>query len=111
MYIRDSVDAAFPVSRLTWEGHKHHPADAYDGPKGGNYPKPTGARDEYTYHVNGAARSIRLNPTEARDDRQRIADNDSNLGSNVDDRADEANGKMFEHNAKRDRWGNSMEFI
>ncbi|MCL5861559.1 MafB family polymorphic toxin, partial [Neisseria meningitidis] len=35
----------------------------------------------------------------------------SNLGSNFSDRADEANRKMFEHNAKLDRWGNSMEFI
>ena len=73
-----NVDEGFTVYRLNWEGHEHHPADAYDGPKGGNYPKPTGARDEYTYHVN---------------------------------RADEANKKMFEHNAKLDRWGNSMEFI
>ncbi len=97
--------------RLNWEGHEHHPADAYDGPKGGNYPKPTGARDEYTYHVNGTARSIKLNPTDTRSIRQRISDNYSNLGSNFSDRADEANRKMFEHNAKLDRWGNSMEFI
>ncbi|MCG3363780.1 MafB family polymorphic toxin [Neisseria meningitidis] len=106
-----NVDDGFTVYRLNWEGHEHHPADAYDGPKGGNYPKPTGARDEYTYHVNGTARSIKLNPTDTRDVRQRISDNYSNLGSNFSDRADEANRKMFEHNAKLDRWGNSMEFI
>lgn len=106
-----NVDEGFTVYRLNWEGHEHHPADAYDGPKGGNYPKPTGARDEYTYHVNGTARSIKLNPTDTRDVRQRISDNYNNLGSNFSDRADEANKKMFEHNAKLDRWGNSMEFI
>ncbi|HEZ7357505.1 TPA: polymorphic toxin MafB class 1 [Neisseria meningitidis] len=106
-----NVDDGFTVYRLNWEGHEHHPADAYDGPKGGNYPKPTGARDEYTYHVNGTARSIKLNPTDTRSIRQRISDNYSNLGSNFSDRADEANRKMFEHNAKLDRWGNSMEFI
>ncbi|WP_127233051.1 polymorphic toxin MafB class 1, partial [Neisseria meningitidis] len=106
-----NVDEGFTVYRLNWEGHEHHPADAYDGPKGGNYPKPTGARDEYTYHVNGTARSIKLNPTDTRSIRQRISDNYSNLGSNFSDRADEANRKMFEHNAKLDRWGNSMEFI
>ncbi|HFB4421074.1 TPA: MafB family polymorphic toxin, partial [Neisseria gonorrhoeae] len=61
--------------------------------------------------VNGVARSIKLNPTDTRDVRQRISDNYSNLGSNFSDRADEANRKMFEHNAKLDRWGNSMEFI
>ncbi|HGK6200583.1 TPA: MafB family polymorphic toxin, partial [Neisseria meningitidis] len=66
---------------------------------------------EYTYHVNGTARSIKLNPTDTRSIRQRISDNYNNLGSNFSDRADEANRKMFEHNAKLDRWGNSMEFI
>ena len=106
-----NVDEGFTVYRLNWEGHEHHPADAYDGPKGINYPKPTGARDEYTYHVNGTARSIKLNPTDTRSIRQRISDNYNNLGSNFSDRADEANRKMFEHNAKLDRWGNSMEFI
>lgn len=108
---KGNVDDGFTVYRLNWEGHEHHPADAYDGPKGGNYPKPTGARDEYTYHVNGTARSIKLNPTDTRSIRQRISDNYNNLGSNFSDRADEANRKMFEHNAKLDRWGNSMEFI
>ncbi|EMT9408340.1 MafB family polymorphic toxin [Neisseria gonorrhoeae] len=108
---KGNVDDGFTVYRLNWEGHEHHPADAYDGPKGGNYPKPTGARDEYTYHVNGTARSIKLNPTDTRDVRQRISDNYSNLGSNFSDRADEANRKMFEHNAKLDRRGNSMEFV
>ncbi|EMR8838897.1 MafB family polymorphic toxin [Neisseria gonorrhoeae] len=108
---KGNVDDGFTVYRLNWEGHEHHPADAYDGPKGGNYPKPTGARDEYTYNVNGTARSIKLNPTDTRDVRQRISDNYSNLGSNFSDRADEANRKMFEHNAKLDRRGNSMEFV
>ncbi|HFA4972610.1 TPA: MafB family polymorphic toxin, partial [Neisseria gonorrhoeae] len=108
---KGNVDEGFTVYRLNWEGHEHHPADAYDGPKGGNYPKPTGARDEYTYHVNGTARSIKLNPTDTRSIRQRISDNYNNLGSNFSDRADEANRKMFEHNAKLDRRGNSMEFV
>ncbi|SUA17723.1 MafB family polymorphic toxin [Neisseria lactamica] len=106
-----NVDEGFTVYRLNWEGHEHHPADAYDGPKGSDYPDPTGARDEYTYHVNGTARSIKLNPTDTRSIRQRISDNYSNLGSNFSDRAYEANKKMFEHNAKLDRRGNSMEFI
>ncbi|HFC8466811.1 TPA: polymorphic toxin MafB class 1 [Neisseria subflava] len=108
---KGSVNEGFTVYRLNWEGHEHHPADGYDGPQGGNYPKPTGARDEYTYNVNGVARSIKLNPTDTRSIRQRISDNYSNLGSNFSDRAYEANRKMFEHNAKLDRWGNSMEFI
>lgn len=108
---KGSVNEGFTVYRLNWEGHEHHPADGYDGPQGSNYPKPTGARDEYTYNVNGVARSIKLNPTDTRDVRQRISDNYSNLGSNFSDRAHEANRKMFEHNSKLDRWGNIMEFI
>ena len=108
---KGSVNEGFTVYRLNWEGHEHHPADGYDGPQGGNYPKPTGARDEYTYNVNGVARSIKLNPTDTRDVRQRISDNYSNLGSNFSDRAYEANRKMFEHKSKLDPWGNSMEFI
>ncbi|WP_118810738.1 polymorphic toxin MafB class 1 [Neisseria lactamica] len=106
-----NVDEGFTVYRLNWEGYEHHPADAYDGPKGSDYPDPTGARDEYTYHVNGTARSIKLNPTDTRSIRQRLSDNYNNLGSNFSDRADEANRKMFEHNAKLDRRGNSMEFV
>ncbi|PKT94647.1 septum formation inhibitor Maf, partial [Neisseria meningitidis] len=31
---KGNVDDGFTVSGLTWEGHDHHPADAYDGPKG-----------------------------------------------------------------------------
>ncbi|HEZ2293874.1 TPA: polymorphic toxin MafB class 1 [Neisseria meningitidis] len=108
---KGNVDDGFTVYRLNWEGYEHHPADAYDGPKGSDYPDPTGARDEYTYHVNGTARSIKLNPTDTRSIRQRLSDNYNNLGSNFSDRADEANKKMFEHNAKLDRWGNSMEFV
>ncbi|HGO7949935.1 TPA: polymorphic toxin MafB class 1, partial [Neisseria meningitidis] len=54
---------------------------------------------------------IKLNPTDTRSIRQRISDNYNNLGSNFSDRADEANKKIFEHNAKLDRWGNSMEFV
>ncbi|WP_114935686.1 MafB family polymorphic toxin [Neisseria lactamica] len=108
---KGNVDDGFTVYRLNWEGYEHHPADAYDGPKGSDYPDPTGARDEYTYHVNGTARSIKLNPTDTRSIRQRLSDNYNNLGSNFSDRADEANRKMFEHNAKLDRWGNSMEFV
>ncbi|QBK54803.1 hypothetical protein TFGB2_01662 [Neisseria gonorrhoeae] len=107
---KGNVDDGFTVYRLNWEGHEHHPADAYDGPKAA-ITQTYGARDEYTYHVNGTARSIKLNPTDTRSIRQRISDNYNNLGSNFSDRADEANRKMFEHNAKLDRRGNSMEFV
>ncbi|WP_373745616.1 MafB family polymorphic toxin [Neisseria dentiae] len=108
---KGSVAEGFTVYRLNWSGHKHHPADGYDGPQGGGYPAPTGARDEYSYSVNGIARSIKFNPTDTRSISQRFRDNYSNLGSNFSDRANEANKKMFDHNPNLDRWGNAMEFI
>ncbi|WP_416192262.1 MafB family polymorphic toxin [Neisseria sp. CCUG12390] len=108
---KGSVAEGFTVYRLNWSGHKHHPADGYDGPRGGGYPTPTGARDEYSYSVNGIARSIKFNPTDTRSISQRFRDNYANLGSNFADRANEANKKMFDHNPKLDRWGNTMEFI
>lgn len=108
---KGSVAEGFTVYRLNWSGHKHHPADGYDGPQGGGYPTPTGARDEYSYSVNGIARSIKFNPTDTRNISQRFRDNYSNLGSNFSERANEANKKMFDHNPKLDRWGNAMEFI
>ena len=91
---KGSVNEGFTVYRLNWEGHEHHPADGYDGPQGGNYPTPTGARDEYTYNVNGVARSIKLNPTDTRDVRQRISDNYSNLGSNFSEPRTKQAGKL-----------------
>lgn len=108
---KGSVAEGFTVYRLNWSGHKHHPADGYDGPQGGGYPAPTGARDEYSYSVNGIARSIKFNPTDTRSISQRFRDNYSNLGSNFSERANEANKKMFDHNPNLDRWGNAMEFI
>ena len=108
---KGSVSGGFTVYSLNWTGHEHHPADGYDGPQGGGYPAPQGARDIYTYNVNGIARSIKLNPQDTRSISQRFRDNYSNLGSNFSDRANEAHKKMFDHNPQLNRWGNSMEFI
>ena len=43
-------------------GWEVHPADAYDGEQGGDYPSPTGARDEYTYEVSGESYSVGVKP-------------------------------------------------
>ncbi len=108
---QSNVDEGFTMYLLKWEVHELHPADAEDGRKGSNYHRPTGLRDESTYPVNCTEYSIKLNPTDTCSIMQFISVSYSNLGSNFSDRADEANRKMFEHNAKLDRWGNSMEFI
>lgn len=108
---KGSVAQGFTVYRLNWSGHEHHPADGYDGPQGGNYPPPKGARDIYTYTVDGVARSIKLNPLDTRSISERFRDNYANLGSNFSDRARTAHRKMLEYNPGRDRWGNAMELI
>lgn len=48
------------VTNFNIQASKVHPADGYDGEQGGGYPTPTGARDEYTYVVNGTVRTIRV---------------------------------------------------
>lgn len=108
---KGSVAQGFTVYRLEWSGHEHHPDDGYDGPQGSNYPPPQGARDIYTYTVDGVARSIKLNPLDTRSISQRFRDNYTNLGSNFSDRARTAHRKMLEYNPGRDRWGNAMELI
>ncbi|MDO4907240.1 MafB family polymorphic toxin [Neisseria sp.] len=59
---------------LRWTGHEHHPADGYDGPQGGGYPAPTGARDEYRYTINGAAAKVNVNVNDYRSTAERFAD-------------------------------------
>ena len=39
---------------------KVHPANGYDGPQGGNFPPPKGARDIYSYSVSGSASRSRM---------------------------------------------------
>ena len=48
------------VTNFNIQASEVHPADGYDGEQGGGYPTPTGARDEYTYLVNGTVRTIRV---------------------------------------------------
>ena len=43
---------------------KVHPANGYDGPQGGGYPEPKGARDIYSYSVSGTASRSRMTTPE-----------------------------------------------
>ena len=101
----------FTMTRLNWSGRQLHPADGYDGEQGGGFPAPTGARDEYTYTINGHAQSIRFESDDTRDASQRVFDRYANLPSNFSDRANEAHRQMFEHNPNLDKWGNRAEAI
>ena len=48
------------LTDLSVSAYEIHPADAYDGEQGGGYPLPIGARDEYSYAVNGKEVSVRV---------------------------------------------------
>ena len=48
------------LSSVYVKGREIHPADGYDGPQGGGYPEPTGARDEYHYDVTAHVTTIKV---------------------------------------------------
>ncbi|MDL2268619.1 MafB family polymorphic toxin [Desulfosarcina sp. OttesenSCG-928-G17] len=50
-----STDGSQTSYSINWTGIEIHPADGYDGPQGGGYPKPAGARDIYSFSINGKA--------------------------------------------------------
>ena len=50
------------VSNFTIIAKEIHPEDGYDGPQGGGYKEPKGARDIYNYQVKGTVKTTRLKP-------------------------------------------------
>ncbi|MBP3194478.1 MAG: MafB family polymorphic toxin [Cardiobacteriaceae bacterium] len=48
------------ISAVYVTGTEVHPADGYDGPQGGGYPEPTGARDEYSYSFKANVTTIKV---------------------------------------------------
>ena len=48
------------ISAVYVTGTEVHPADGYDGPQGGGYPEPTGARDEYSYTFKANVTTIKV---------------------------------------------------
>ena len=46
--------------KLSVSGHESHHADAYDGPQGGGFPEPTGARDHYSYGISGSVVTVKV---------------------------------------------------
>ena len=48
------------ISAVYVKGTEIHPADGYDGPQGGGYPEPTGARDEYSYKFKANVTTIKV---------------------------------------------------
>lgn len=54
------ADGSSTSVSLSWSGTENHPADGYDGPQGGGYPAPGGARDIYSFTVRGTAQGTYL---------------------------------------------------
>lgn len=52
------------VVKGSLKGNEVHPANAYDGEQGNAYPKPTGAKDEYTYEISGTMYSVAITTPE-----------------------------------------------
>lgn len=49
------ADGSSTTVSLSWTGTEVHPANGYDGPQGGGYPRPAGARDLYSFSIAGTA--------------------------------------------------------
>ncbi len=106
---RGSVADGFTLYKLEWQGHEHHPADGYDGPQGGGYPAPKGARDEYTYRVSGIAERIKLNPQIATSDERSFSERLSDSWRNFGERGAAARQKISQRNSKLNDAGNAFE--
>ncbi|HFA8747925.1 TPA: polymorphic toxin MafB class 2 [Neisseria gonorrhoeae] len=110
----DSDEAGSPVDgfslyRIHWDGYEHHPAAGYDGPQGGGYPAPKGARDIYSYDIKGVAQNIRLNLTDNRSTGQRLADRFHNAGAMLTQGVGDGFKRATRYSPELDRSGNAAE--
>lgn len=101
----------FTLYKLEWSGHEHHPADGYDGPQGGGYPAPKGARDIYSYDVKGIAQNISLNITDNRSTQQRLTDRFDNAGRMLTQGIGDGYRRATEYNPALNKLGNAAEAI
>ncbi|HEZ0802284.1 TPA: polymorphic toxin MafB class 2 [Neisseria meningitidis] len=104
----DSDEAGSPVDGFSLY-RIHHPADGYDGPQGGGYPAPKGARDIYSYDIKGVAQNIRLNLTDNRSTGQRLADRFHNAGSMLTQGVGDGFKRATRYSPELDRSGNAAE--
>ncbi|MBP3195112.1 MAG: MafB family polymorphic toxin, partial [Cardiobacteriaceae bacterium] len=47
-------------NKLTVSGRETHHGEDYDGPQGGGFPEPTGARDHYSYGISGSVVTVKV---------------------------------------------------
>ncbi len=105
------VTDGFTVYTLKYTGHEHHPADGYDGPQGGGYPAPKGARDIYTYKISGTATKTKIIPPSNDSFAQRYWRDNAQVIPNGIQRHEEAGKLLTDFNNNKGLWGNTMQAI
>ena len=105
------VDGGFTVYQLHRTGSEIHPADGYDGPRGGGYPAPEGARDIYSYYVKGTSTKTKSNIVPRAPFSDRWLKENAGAASGFFSRADEAGKLIWENDPNKNWWGNRMDDI
>lgn len=105
------VTDGFTVYTLKYTGHEHHPADGYDGPQGGGYPAPKGARDIYTYKISGTATKTKIIPPSNDSFAQRYWQDNAQVIPNGIQRHEEAGKLLTDFDNNKGLWGNTMQAI
>ncbi|EOG0246181.1 polymorphic toxin MafB class 3, partial [Neisseria gonorrhoeae] len=106
-----SVDGGFTVYQLHRTGSEIHPEDGYDGPRGGGYPPPGGARDIYSYYVKGTSTKTKINTVPQAPFSDRWLKENAGAASGFFSRADEAGKLIWENNPDKNWWGNRMDDV
>ncbi|WP_118804130.1 polymorphic toxin MafB class 3 [Neisseria lactamica] len=105
------VDGGFTVYQLHRTGSEIHPADGYDGPRGGGYPAPEGARDIYSYYVKGTSTKTKINTVPQAPFSDRWLKENAGAASGFFSRADEAGKLIWESDPNKNWWANRMDDI
>ncbi|MGF6148256.1 Protein of uncharacterised function (DUF1020) [Kingella potus] len=105
------VDGGFTVYQLHRTGSEIHPADGYDGPQGGGYPVPKGARDIYSYHVKGTSTKTKINIVPYAPFSDRWLKENADAVPDFFSRADEAGKLIWESDPNKNWWGNRMDDV
>ncbi|SBO52142.1 polymorphic toxin MafB class 3 [Neisseria gonorrhoeae] len=105
------VDGGFTVYQLHRTGSEIHPADGYDGPQGGGYPEPQGARDIYSYYVKGTSTKTKINTVPQAPFSDRWLKENAGAASGFLSRADEAGKLIWENDPDKNWRANRMDDI
>ncbi len=105
------VDGGFTVYQLHRTGSEIHPADGYDGPQGGGYPAPKGARDIYSYYVKGTSTKTKINIVPQAPFSDRWLKENADATSDFFSRADEAGKLIWENDPNKNWWGDRMDDV